>query len=77
MRQSPLRNRKADPKGTKAINMRVDSDLHDTLMHLSIELNITATEIVSQYLKYLKKNKRKLLNEHSKPEFTLAVDDEL
>lgn len=79
-RQSPIKDRKTAAKSFKVLNIRIDSELHDMLMHLSIELNITATEIISQYLKYLKakyKTKRKPLNESSNTDnFTLAVDDD-
>ncbi len=45
--------------GFKCLNLRIPIELHVMLKKLSADENITITEIMVQYLKYLKKQNNK------------------
>jgi hypothetical protein len=65
-------------KGYKAVNVRIPEGLHTFLRKLTISSGLSATEIIRQYLEYLRKESyrnRVLLNADSKEGFKLEVKE--
>lgn len=62
----------------RSITLNLEADIHLTLKKISAETRMSMTEIVSQYIRYLRKqrNKKKgLLNEHTESEFELDREE--
>ncbi len=60
--------------GKRALNVDVPADLYNMFAKLCIDLEITKTEAITKYLKYLQKQyykQRQVLDEDSKPDFKL------
>ena len=61
----------------KMVNMRLRADLYDMLKKLAIDLHITSTDVIVQYLEYLQKSRYKhrlVLNENTETtKFVLAA----
>jgi hypothetical protein len=60
--------------GKKSLNLDVPADLHDMYSKLCIDLGITKTDGIVQYLRYLQKQHykhRQVLNDTSPPDFKL------
>jgi len=61
-------------EGDKVIHVRVKAALHKTLKRICVDMSMTQTEVISQYLHYLKRHKLQskwVLNERSDPKFQL------
>ena len=61
-------------KGKKTLNVDIPSDLFNMYSKLCIDLEITKTEGLIRYFKYLSKmyyKRRRAINEKSEPDFKL------
>lgn len=61
-------------QGKRALSIDISASLYIMFSKLCVELEITKTEAITQYLRYLQKQdsrNRKILNEHSEPNFKL------
>lgn len=62
----------------KALNVDLPADLYDMYAKMCIDLNISKTEGIVQYFKYLQKQnyrQRRTLNETTESDFTLDDRD--
>lgn len=60
--------------GKKSITISLDEELYHALKCISAENKMTMTEVISCYIEYLKKQRKKkkdMLNEHTDTEFIL------
>lgn len=60
--------------GKKSVHVQVPADLHDTLGRVCINTGLSATAVITQYLRYLKAQypkKKEPLNEKSATDFKL------
>lgn len=52
----------------KVVSLRIPVDLYDMLKKLAVDLGVTSTEVITQYLEYLQKTRYKhrvVLNENT------------
>lgn len=52
-------------KGTKTLIVRVPAELHDMLRRLAVEMDVTITHLILQYLRYLRAKDHRERKKHT------------